>query len=181
MKMLKYPKFTVLALTFIAAYVMFSARSLEPFHESLLSLGYLGTFIAGVFYAYGFTGAPAAAVLLILAQEQNVLIAGFIAGLGALLADISIFNLIRHSFRDEIDMLAKERAMAGISRRVPVFVRKHIVTFLAFFFIASPLPDEIGVSMLACEKWISARKFSILCYALNTAGIFVILAIGTLL
>ena len=49
---------------------------------------------------------------------------------------------------------------------------------VAGFIIASPLPDEIGVTMIAASKSISAKVFSVISYVLNTAGIFVILMIG---
>ena len=178
---LKYPKFTILALMFAAAYVIFSGRSFAPFHDILVSLGYAGTFVAGIFYAYGFSGGPATAVLLILSNYQNIILAGLIGGLGSLFTDLVLFKIIRHSFQDEIDMLAKERLVTGASGKIPRVFRRPVLTIIAFFVIASPLPDEIGVSMLACEKWISTRVFSVLSFALNAAGIFVVLLIGTLL
>ena len=69
---IKYPKFLLLILTFVIAYFIFKGKSLLPFHDALLSLGYIGTFLAGIFFVYGFTAAPATALLLILAKEQNI-------------------------------------------------------------------------------------------------------------
>ncbi|MFH0957048.1 MAG: hypothetical protein V1813_04270 [Candidatus Aenigmatarchaeota archaeon] len=178
---LKYPKFAVLVLMFAAAYVMLGGRSFAPFHDVLVSLGYAGSFIAGIFYSYGFTGAPAAAVFLIMAHEQNIILAAVLGGLGSLFTDMVLFKVIRHSFNDEIDMLAKEKLIVGAGRRLPKALRRHILTAVAFFIIASPLPDEIWVSMLACEKWISTRLFSVLSFALNTSGIFIVLWLGTML
>ena len=51
---------------------MFTGRDFSPFHNFLLSLGYFGTFLAGVFFTYGFTAAPATVILLILSNEQNI-------------------------------------------------------------------------------------------------------------
>jgi hypothetical protein len=178
---LKYPKFTVLVLMFAVAYVLFSGRSFEPLHDTLVSLGYAGDFIDGIFYSYGLTGAPAAAVFMIIAKGQNIILAALLGGLGSLFSDLVLFNLIRHSFNDEIELLSKERFFINAGKRIPRRLRRPVLTFIAFFIIASPLPDEIGVSMLACEKWVSEKVFTVLSFCLNTAGILTILYIGTML
>ncbi len=182
LKKIKYPKLLLLFLTFILAYIIFKERSFIPFHNSLLSIGYLGTFIAGIFFVYGFTAAPATAILLILAKEQNIILAGLIAGFGALIGDLIIFNFIRHSFADEIKKLKKEKIIIHvhnhIRKRTPNALKKYIIPIFAGFIIASPLPDEIGVSLFAASRKISTKIFSVISYILNTAGIFVILILG---
>ena len=176
---IKYPKLLFLIFTFVVAYFMFTGRDFSPFHNFLLSLGYFGTFLAGVFFTYGFTAAPATAILLILSNEQNIFFAGFIAGFGALVGDLIIFKFIRYSFADEIDKLSKEKAINRLNNKIPNLLKKYFVPVLAGLIIASPLPDEIGVSLLATSRSISTKFFSILSYVLNTAGIFIILLIGT--
>ncbi len=178
---IKYPKLLFLILTFVIAYLMFVERDFPLFHNLLLSLGYFGTFLAGVFFTFGFTAAPATAILLILAGEQNIFFAGFIAGFGALVGDLIIFKFIRYSFADEIEKLSKEKALNHLNNKIPSLLKKYFIPVLAGFIIASPLPDEIGVSLLAASTTISTRVFSIVSYILNTAGIFVILIIGTLI
>lgn len=175
---IKYPKLIFLVFTFVVAYLVFTGRDFSPFHNFLISLGYFGTFLAGVFFTYGFTAAPATAILLILSGEQNIFFAGFIAGLGALVGDLLIFKFIRYSFADEIEKISKEKALNHFNNKIPNLLKKYFVPVLAGFIIASPLPDEIGVSLLAASRSISTKFFSVLSYILNTAGIFVILLIG---
>ena len=177
---LKYPKLLLLLLTFVAAYFLFKGRTFLPFHNLLLSMGYLGTFLAGILFVYGFTAAPATAILLIVAKEQNIILAGFIAGVGALFGDLIIFKFIRHSFADELEKLRKEKIVMHLNHKTPALLRKYFVPVLAGFIIASPLPDEIGVSLLAASRQISVELFSLVSYLLNTAGIFIILLIGSL-
>ncbi len=178
---IRYPKFLLLILTFVAAYLLFSGRSLLPFHNFLFSLGYFGTFLAGTFFVYGFTAAPATAILLILAKSQNIILASLIAGLGALFGDLIIFKLIRHSFADELEKLRKERVVSYFGSKTPALLKRYLTPIFAGFIIASPLPDEIGVSLLASSKAISMRTFSIIAYLFNTVGIFIILMIGNLI
>ena len=175
---IKYPKLLFLLFTFVIAYLIFTGRDFSPFHNFVLSLGYFGTFLAGIFFTYGFTAAPATAILLILAKDQNILFAGFIAGFGALVGDLIIFRFIRYYFAEEIEKFSKEKAMIYFNNKIPNLLKKYFVPVLAGFIIASPLPDEIGVSLLAVSRSISTKFFSVLSYILNTAGIFIILLIG---
>lgn len=176
---IKYPKFLLLLLTFIIAYLLFYNRTYQPFHDFVASLSYLGTFISGALFVYGFTAAPATALLLILAKEQNIFLAGLIGGFGALIGDLIIFSTIRHSFADEIEKLFEEEIVRYIHSKTPALIKKYLVPAAACFIIASPLPDEIGIALFAASKNISLRAFSVFSYILNTIGIFVILYIGT--
>ena len=179
--LLKYPKFLLLFTTFLAAYLIFYGRAYQPLHDFVVSMGYAGVFIAGILFAYGFTAAPATAMLLILAGHHNIYLAGIIGGLGALIGDLFIFNFIRHSFADEISKFGKEKIILYIRNKTPNPFKKYLVPVFAGFIIASPLPDEIGVALLAASRTISVKIFSLLSYALNTAGIFVILVIGNMI
>ncbi len=178
---MKYPKLLLLGLSFVVAYFLFAGSSQVLLHDALVFLGYFGTFLAGFLYAYAFTAAPAAAILLILAKEQNLLFAGFIAGVGALLSDLIIFHFIRHGFSDEVQKLSEEKIVQHAQKKVPSSIRKYLLASLAGFLIASPFPTEIGVTLMAAAKSISTRKFSVIAYALHTGAIFVILLIGSII
>lgn len=179
--MSKYPKFLLLFITFIIAYLLFSGRDYGPFQSFIIGLGYSGTFVAGILFTYGFTSAPATAIFLILAEHQNIYLASFIGGLGALIGDLFIFSFIRQSFADEIKKLSSERIVNYFSSKVPGLIKKYTLPVAAGFIIASPLPDEIGVSLLAASTIISTKVFMIISYLLNTAGIFAIYLVGSLI
>ncbi len=85
---------------------------------------------------------------------------------------------IRYSFKDEVKKMYREKLVMYINHKTPSFLKRYLLPVVAGFIIASPLPDEIGVTMLAASKSISAKVFSVISYVLNTAGIFVILMIG---
>ena len=177
----KYPKFLLLFITFLLAYFLFYGRNNLALHAFVISTGYLGIFIAGLMFSYGFTTAPAISLFLILAESQNIYAATIIGGFGALLSDLIIFRFVRASFSDEIQKLSEEKLVVEINHRTSSKFKKYFLPVLAGFIIASPLPDEIGVTLLAGIKSISTRLFTILSYASNTAGIFVILSVGNLI
>lgn len=52
---------------------------------------------------------------------------------------------------------------------------------VAGFIIASPLPDEIGVTLLAGVTKIETRVVAVVALTLNTVGIFAVLAIGSVI
>lgn len=159
----------------------YKGRVYLPFYSTLVSSGYIGVFLGGVFYAYGFTAAPATAALLALAKGQNILSAGIIAGLGALLSDMIIFLFIRYSFIDEIENLKREsviKFMVKVRKKIFRSLDRYVLLITAFFFIASPLPTEMGVALIATLKNISINKFLILAYVLHTFGIMIILFAG---
>ncbi len=182
---IKYPKLSMFAVTVAVAIVLFyEASTYESFNNFILSLGYIGTFFAGVFYAYGFTAAPATAVLLLLAKEQHLFIAVLIGGLGALLSDLLIFNFVRHSFIGEIRRLKEERFMKFIAKKVKgLFGRfyKYVFPAIASFLIASPLPTEVGVTMMASLRKLSLKKFMVIAYFFHSLGMLIILTIGNFL
>lgn len=130
---IKYPKFLLFLLTILIAYILFSNKDYLPFYNLLLSLGYAGIFLAGIFFAYSFTAAPATAILLISAKESNLLLAGFIAGFGALVGDLLIFNFIKHSFKDEIKKMSKEKIFIYINNKTPKLVKKIFYSYFSGF------------------------------------------------
>ena len=181
---IKYPKLFLLIITVILAFFLFyQGRNYQPLQNFITSLGYGGIFIAGILYAYGFTAAPASALLLLLAKQYNFIFAGLIAGIGALLSDLLIFYFIRQSFHDEIKKLKTEKIFRTLNKQGKIVFGsgyKLLYPALAGFIIASPLPSEIGIALLASSN-ISLKRFLVTAFILHTLGIFIILSIGLLI
>jgi len=158
----------------------YEAKEYPEFNESLISLGYIGTFLAGMLYAYGFTSTPATVILLILAGEQNIFLAGLIGGTGALLSDLIIYLFVRNMFADEIERLqSRSIFFRQGSNKQKNAAKKYLLLAAGGFLVASPLPAEIGVTLIASVKDLSVRKFLVIAYLLHTTGIFAILLTGS--
>ena len=181
----KYPKLSLLALSFIIAYAYFTGGEFHALRQLLQNLGIFGAFISGMMYAYGFTAPIAMASFLVIAKQQNFLIAGFVAGLGAVSSDLLLFKFIRHEFMDELKQLGEEPVISHIkgffSRTVHVRLKGYLVPLIGAFMIASPFPDELGVSLIASYRQISPEVFAVISYTLNTIGIFTILYVGKII
>ncbi|MCX6732724.1 MAG: hypothetical protein NTV98_04245, partial [Candidatus Roizmanbacteria bacterium] len=114
-------------------------------------------------------------------KQQNLILAGFIGGIGALLGDTFIFLFIRHSFIDEIEKIKNEKPFLFVRKTTKKIFHQfndYLLPIIAAIFIASPLPTEVGIALMATIKKISLKQFFFIAYILHTFGIFVILVIG---
>lgn len=174
---LKYPKILGLIIAIILAYLIFSNQTVGDFVSNLGTLHYLGVFIAGLLFSFGFTS-PFAAGFFITLNPQNILLVGVIGGIGAMISDLLIFKFIRVSFEDELQKLRKEK----ISRKIEAIrdkvlgnkIKIYLMYVFAGFLIASPLPDEVGIIMLAGLTNIKARILAVIGFILNTIGIIIL-------
>jgi uncharacterized membrane protein YdjX (TVP38/TMEM64 family) len=183
--LVKYPKIILLLIVAFLAYGLFKDDSVQSFFHALGGLGYLSAFIGGMLFAFGF-GAPfGVAILATIANDLNILLAGIVGGVGALASDYLLFRFIRVTFLDEIERLKGSKAfrlMDGLmKRRVPPKIALYVSAGVAGFIIASPLPDEIGVTLLAGLTKMETKIFAIMAFTLNTAGILAVLAIGSVI
>lgn len=93
--------------------LLFEAEYFLNLQSYLISLGYLGNLLNGLFFKFGFTSSISTVVFLILGKQQNnIFLAAFLGGVGALISDLLIFKFIRISFADEIRSLSKEKINA---------------------------------------------------------------------
>lgn len=177
---IRYPKISLLAAAIISAYILFGNQSVEQYVSGLGVLGYLGVFIAGMMFAFGFT-APFAVGFFIILNPQNIWLAGVIGGMGALISDLAIFRMIRFSFMDEFKKLENTKLMKSAGRLIERSLGHKIKLYLMYSFagilIASPLPDEAGVTLLSGLTKISATTLAIISFTLNTLGIILILSL----
>jgi len=172
----RYKNLTIVFIGVVLAILLSKNEMLHSFLMHLGNFGYIGAFIAGIFFVSTFTVATSALVLLTLAETLSPIEIGLIAGLGAVVGDILIFNLIKDDLANEIeeiyDQLDNKRHLKKL------FHSKYFNWLLPIFgaiIIASPLPDELGISLINLSK-MSRIKFVLLSYALNSIGIFIIVS-----
>ncbi len=64
-----YPRLTAIALSYIAAAILFLFLGENFFHTLIAPLGIIGIFIAGALYTYSFTASIGALLLIALAPH----------------------------------------------------------------------------------------------------------------
>lgn len=174
----KYPKIFGLIIAIILAYIIFTNPLVDNFVLGLDKLEYLGVFIAGMLFSFGFT-APFSAGFFIVLNPSNIWLAGVIGGLGAMISDLLIFKFIRFSFRDEFNNLTKEKASKRLKSKINKItgnkIRIYLMYIFAGFLIASPLPDEAGIIMFAGLTKIKTKFLALIGFLLNTLGILILM------
>lgn len=174
----KYKNLTVVFLSVILAIAL---SRIEGFHSLLLHLGnfgYIGAFIAGMFFVSTFTVATSALILLILAETLSPLEIGLIAGLGAVVGDMLIFRLVKDNLSNEIEDIYNHVDRKKHLKKL--FHSKYfnwMLPVLGSILIASPLPDELGVSLMGISK-MNPVKFMVISYVLNSIGIFLVVSVS---
>jgi len=175
----KYPKLTLLLASMIFAYMVFSDPYMAGFLSRLNEMSYLGVFFGGLLFAFGFTS-PFAVGIFLAINPPNIFLAAIIGGIGALISDMAIFHIIKISFQKEFNRIKKHVVMRSFNSALEWTIGKKLKSYIAWIFagimIASPLPDEAGITILSGLTKIKPTTLAILSFALNTIGILVILA-----
>lgn len=177
----KYPKLFLLIFSILVAYYFFSKPGLINAISSLDKFSYFGIFLAGIFLAFGFS-APFGVGFLLMSNPSNILLATLIGGIGNTLGDAFIFKMIKFSFSNEFEKLKKSGLAKEIKKVVSrnILMKHYLLYIFAGIMIASPLPDEIGISMLAGLTTIKFSKFLIISFILHTIATFIILYLGVI-
>jgi len=176
----KYPKLFLLVLSFLLAYYLFSRPEVIIWVENLTHFNYPGFFISGIFLSFGFSTALSIGFFLA-SNPQFIFLAAILGGLGAMIGDFIIFKSIKFSFMDEFRELEQNSTVRKIEEIVKG--KKHIVIwhYLLYIFaglaLATPLPDELGVAMLAGLTTVKTFNLIIISFLVHTASIFLILSI----
>lgn len=176
----KYVKIVVLFAAIILAFLIFSNPSVKNFISNLGTFGYVGIFFAGIFFGIGFT-APFAAGFFITLNPSNIFLAAIIGGFGTLVENLILFHFLKFSFKKEFIQLKKSGPVKKASDLIAKSLGKKIKSYLLYVFtgmvIALPLPDEIGISMLAGFTHINSYLLGKISFILHTIGILFLLYI----
>lgn len=175
----KYKNTFLLLVSLAAVFWLARTPQLEAVINRIGELGYVGAFITGIFFVSTFTVAPAAIVLFHLADTLHPIEVALLAGLGAMCGDYFIFRFMKDGvFKELLPVVRKlHTPKIKILFKSPYFA--WLLPLVGAFVIASPLPDEAGVSMLGLSK-IRKWQFFMLAFVLNSVGIFLVITAARL-
>jgi len=172
-----YKNTLLLVVSLIAFLFIAETPLIERFIQRFGELGYLGAFVVGAMFASVFTVAPATIILFEMANLLNPLEVAVIAGLGAMAGDYLIFRLFQDKIIVELKPLFKGFIRPSIRKlfRTPYF--SWLIPFFGAIIIASPFPDEVGVSILGLSR-IRRWQFLLITFILNATGIIFVVALA---
>lgn len=171
-----YKNLTYFGISLIIAFILLRN---QEFHNLLLRLGnygYLEAFIGGALFVSTFTVFIGTVILLFLVKTLNPIEIGLIAGAGAVLSDFTIFHFVKSkSFIDEIKHFFQYFGGDKITHLIHSKYFSWTLPVIGALIVASPLPDELGVSLMGISK-MKTYEFLILSFILNFIGIFLVVS-----
>lgn len=168
-----------LSIVFLSVLIAIILAKTDAFKDLLISiqgLKFIGSFIAGIFFISVFTVAPASVMLFKIAQTTPIWEVAILGGLGAVVGDFIIFRFIKNNFADEIINLLKKTKIQKIAGIIHLSAFRWLVPFIGALIIASPLPDELGLTMMGLSK-VKTSTFVLISFILNSLGILALVFI----
>lgn len=173
----KYQYLTGILISVLVAIILAQSQAFKDWLLHLGSSEYIGALFAGMLFVSSFTVAISTVIFAIMAQNLHPMAIGLIGGVGAVMGDYLVFKLIRSHLQEELAMLFGKE---GTSYIKTVLRSKYIawtLPIIGVFIIASPLPDELGVSLLGVSE-MSEAKFILISYLSNAVGILMIASVA---
>ncbi len=140
----------------------------------------LSSFIAGIFFTSVFTLAPASVALVHIAQSAPIGGVVVWGGIGAMCGDLILFFFVRDRFTEDLKKIFPRSKMRHILQSFHLGFLKWIAPIVGALIIASPLPDEFGITLLGMSK----IKLSLLIpvsIVMNMLGIYALIGFSHLL
>lgn len=164
----------LIVLSVVIAVILVKTNVLIRILISTQELGLLGSFIVGMFFTSIFTTAPAIVTLGEIARVNSIMPTAILGAMGAVIGDLIIFWFIRDRFSEHLMELVKHQ---GAGKRIKVLIKLKFFRWLTFLvgglIIASPFPDELGISLLGFSK-MRTLWFIPLSFVFNFIGILLI-------
>lgn len=175
----QYKNTTLLILSIILFVYFLDSEFIQFFIKSVGNLGYIGSFISGIFFVSVFTVAPASAIIFDMAKTLNPYLVALFAGIGAVLGDYIILRILKDRVFEELLPLFKKVHGSFLATVFASPFFAWLIPLIGAIIIASPLPDEIGISLMGLSK-IKNWQFILVTFLLNSIGIFIIISLARL-
>ncbi len=162
----------VFGLSVAAAVLLVRSGAIHQLLAQTVHTPWVGILIAGIGYSSLFTVAPATVALAAIGQVTPAWQVALVGGFGAMIGDQVVFRFIRSEISSRLLLWAPRlgRWVRYRSIRWPIAV-------LGALIVASPLPDEIGLSLLGLSH-VRDRTLLMLTFVLNGIGIWAIASVG---
>lgn len=177
-------KFKNLTFFIISILVAFFVSQSDEFYYFLHHIGqfeYLGAFIGGILYVSTFTVATGAVILIFLSDIIPTWQLVLVAALGSVFGDMVIFKFIKDKLSNELELVYDQiDSHQHIAKLMHTKYFSWTMPVIGGLIIASPFPDELGVSLMGISK-MSTVRFFIITFILDLLGIFLLVGAAKLI
>lgn len=176
----RYPYLTAVFISILIAIILGQNEAFKNWLLNLGSLEYIGALFAGTLFVSSFTVPISIVVIGIMTENIQPMALGLIGGVGAVMGDYIVFKLVRSNIQKELALLFGKEATSHVKILIHSKYIAWTLPIIGVFIIASPLPDELGVSLLGISKMSDAR-FILISYLSNAVGILMIASVAKVL
>ena len=183
MKWFRNYKYKGLTLIFISILLTIFLSKYNFLNEGLFNLRntpFLGSFIAGILYVSASTAALGILMLSDLAKTLHPIEIAIIAGLGGVVADFVLFRFFKGDLISEITPIYNKLGGKHLTRLMYHKYFRWSLPIVGAIIIASPFPDEIGISLMGLSK-IKSYQFVLLSLVLDIGGVFLLVSAFSLI
>jgi hypothetical protein len=162
---------SVIILSILVAILLVKSHVIDDALSASAEFGHIGSFVAGMFFTSAFTTAPAIAALGEISFVNGIVETALWAALGAVVGDMIIFRFVRDRMANHLlEILPHKRGSRRLARILKFRFFRYITFLIGGIIIASPLPDELGISLLGLSK-MRSLYFVPLSFGFNFLGI----------
>lgn len=164
----------VLGLT--SAVILSQSEIFHLFINRLSGLGVIGAFIAGCLFVSTFTVATGGLIMIELAKTLSPLQLIIFGVTGAVLGDFILFKFVKNTVTAQITPVYNQ-----FLKRHHLYKLLHTPYFawtlpvVGAFIIASPIPDELGISLLGLSE-MKASQFLLITLISHSIGMSVVVS-----
>lgn len=176
MKWLRNYKYKNLTLVFLSIILTIFLSKYDFLNQFLFKTRYIpfaGSFVAGFLYVSSSTAALGILMITDLSKKISPIEIAILAGLGGAVADFVIFRFFKNNLLKEITPIYNKLGGQRLTKIMHHGMLKWSLPIIGAIIIASPFPDEIGISLMGISK-IKNYQFILLCLVLDIAGVFLL-------
>jgi len=180
---IKNYKYKNLTFVFLSILLTIFLSKYDFFNKFLFETRYIplaGSFIAGILYVSTSTASLGILILADLSGKLSSVEIAILAGLGGALADFAIFRFFKNNLISEITPIYNKLGGQRLTKFLRHKFLKWSLPIIGAIIIASPLPDEIGISLMGLTN-IKNYQFVLMCIALDIIGIFLLVSVFSLI
>jgi len=176
----KYKGLTLIVISILLTIFLSKYNFLNEALFNLRHIPFFGSFIAGILYVSASTTALGILILLDLSKTLSPIEIAIIAGLGGAIADFVLFRFFKDNLLSEITPIYNKLGGRHLTRLIQHRYFKWSLPIIGAIIIASPFPDELGISLMGLSK-IKNYQFVILSLILDITGVFLLVSTFSLI
>ncbi|HSE29869.1 MAG TPA: hypothetical protein VLA77_04770 [Candidatus Saccharimonadales bacterium] len=170
----EYKHSTLAMLVIILFILLLDSVFLSSIFSYIESFGYLGGFIAGLLSVSFFTAAPAIVLMIDLSSKYEPYLLALVIATGSTAGDWIALKFYDEKVFAELRPLFKKFRVPSLVKVMRHRFTTWILFLIGAFIIATPIPDEVGLSLMGISRF-KRRYILFICFLLNIIGVLAVI------